>query len=122
MIGLCVVFDTIDLIALFLNGFFGVGLIISFFNNVIASTTLFLWAMIKDIGVERTIAGAVAEMIPVINALPIRTIMMIMTVWLDWHPQQTEIAEKIIPNLKNSKRALGRKALAAKAAKATQDA
>lgn len=112
MIGLAAVFDCVDLIAFFLNGFFGVGIIISIFNNVIASVMLSLWAMMKGVGPERTIAAALIEFIPIINALPVRTILMIVTVWLDWHPKQAAIAAKAIPNLKNPKRTAGKKARA----------
>ncbi len=109
MIGLCLVFDTVDFLATFLDGFFGIGELIKFFNNVIASTTLFLWAMMKEVSPIRTLAGGALKLIPFVNALPIRTGTMIATVWLDWHPKQAELVAQVTPNIKNPKRMLGKK-------------
>ncbi len=122
MIGLAAVFDILDFFATFLDVFFGAGELVKFFINVVASAVLWLWAMIKGVGPERTLAGALLEFVPAVNALPIRTAMMVATVWLDRHPEQAEIAESVVPNIRNPKRALGKKALAAKAAKTTQAA
>ena len=120
MIGLAGVFDICDFLATFLDGFFGAGELIKFFINAIASVTLWLWAMIKDVGVERILAGSLLEFVPVINTLPMRTVAAAMTVWLDWHPEEARIAENALPNIKNPRRAIGAKARAAKNPKPTQ--
>ncbi len=120
MVGLAAAFDIADFLATFLDGFFGLGELVKFFINVVASVTLWLWAMMKEVGPERTLAGSLLEFIPVVNTLPIRTVTTAMTVWLDWHPEQAELAETVVPNIKNPKRALGKRALAEKAAKTTR--
>ena len=108
MIALCLVFDAVDFAATFLDWFFGVGEIIKFFNNIIASTTMFLWVMMKDISPTWNLAGGGLELIPVVNALPIRTATMAITIWLDRHPRVAEAAAHITP-IKNPKRILSAK-------------
>lgn len=122
MIGLAGVFDLLDFLATFLDGFFGAGEVVKFFINVIASVTLWLWAMIKGVGPERTLAAALMEFVPLINTLPLRTAATAATVWLDWHPEEAELAEKITPNIKNPRRRVGATARAAKNPKTTQSA
>lgn len=109
MVGLCLAFDAFDIFATFLDGFFGAGEILKFFNNIVASATLLLWAMMKEVRALWTLAGGGLELIPVVNALPIRTATMVATIWLDWHPQQAELAETVLPKIKNPKRILGKK-------------
>lgn len=108
MISLCLVFDIVDFLATFLDGFFGVGEIIKFFVNIVASTTMFLWAMMKEVNPFWLLAGGGAELVPIVNALPLRTGAIIRTVWLDRHPQQAELVAKATPNIKNPKRMLAR--------------
>ncbi len=121
MVMLCILFDLADFFATFLDALFGAGELVKFFINVVASATLWLWATMKGVGAERTLAGALAEMIPLVNTLPLRTGAMIATIWLDWHPKQAEVAIQV-SNIKNPKRSLGKKALAAQTAKTNQAA
>lgn len=122
MVALCLVFDTVDFLATFLDGFFGAGEVIKFFNNIIASTTMFLWVMMKDISPLWTLAGGGLELMPVVNALPIRTATMAVTVWLDRHPHMAEVIAHIAP-IKNPKRMLSAKKMTAtKNPKTTQAA
>ena len=120
MVGLAALFDIADLLATLLDAFFGMGELIKFFINIVASVTLWLWVIMKDVGPTRILAGSILELVPIINVLPMRTVAMAATIWLDWHPKQAEIAEDFMPKIKNPKRMLGKKALAAKAAKTTQ--
>jgi hypothetical protein len=120
MVGLAGLFDIADFFATFLDILFGAGELIKFFINVTASVMLWLWTIMKGVGPERTLAGALLEFVPLANTLPIRTVMMCATIWLDWHPKEAEIAEDFMPKIKNMKRSLGKKALTTKAAKTTQ--
>ena len=122
MIGLVAFFDILDFFATLFDVFLGAGELVKVFINVVASATLSLWVIMKGLGVERTLAGAALEFIPLVNGLPLRTMMVISTVWLDRHPKEAELAEKILPNIKNPKRSLGKKARAAEVAKTTQSA
>lgn len=117
MVGFAAVFDIIDFLATFLDGFFGVGELIKFFTGLVASVTLWLWAMMKEVGPERILAGSLLEFVPVVNALPLRTVTTAMTVWLDWHPQEAELAQTVVPNLKNPRRIPGGRARGAKPVK-----
>lgn len=122
MVSVAAFFDLLDFLATFLDAFFGAGELIKFFVNVAASVVLWLWAIMKDVGPTRVLAGSLLEFVPIVNTLPMRTVATIATIWLDWHPKEAEIAESILPKLKNPKRIMGRRALAAKAAKTTQAA
>ena len=97
MIGMCLVFDVIDIGATFLDAAFGAGEFIKIFNNIIASSILFFWVTIKGVSPIRTLVGAGIELIPFINILPVRTITMIATVWADQHLRATNVAATIAP-------------------------
>ena len=97
MIGMCLVFDVIDIGATFLDAAFGAGEFIKIFNNIIASLILFFWVTIKGMSSARTLIGAGIELIPFINVLPVRTITMIATVWADQHPRATNVAAAVAP-------------------------
>lgn len=120
MVGVCILFDIADFFATFLDALFGIGELVKFFINVVASVVLWLWATMKGVGAERTLVGNLFEFVPIMNTLPIRTIAMLATIWLDRHPKQAAIAESFTPAIKNPRRAMSKRALAAKAAKTTQ--
>lgn len=120
MVGVAALFDIADFLATFLDALFGAGELIKFFINIAASGTLWLWAIMKGVGPERILAGSLLELIPVVNTLPMRTVMTVSTIWLDWHPKEAEIAESIVPKIKNPKRAISKRAREAVAAKTTQ--
>lgn len=122
MISVSAFFDIADFLATFFDALLGVGELIKVFINVVASVTLWLWAIMRDVGSTRILAGSLLEFVPIMNTLPMRTVVTAMTIWLDWHPKEAEIAETFAPKLKNPKRAMGKQALAAKAAKTTQAA
>jgi phage-related protein len=109
MIGTAAFFDILDFLATLLDGFFGAGEIIKPFINAVAFLTLWLWAMMKDVGAERTAAAGLLEFVPLINSLPIRTIGTIATIWLDRHPEEAKIISTGIPAIKNPRRAIGLK-------------
>lgn len=122
MVLLAALFDIADFFATFLDALFGAGELVKFFINVAASAILWMWAIMKDVGSTRLLAGSALEFVPLANTLPMRTVAMIATIWLDWHPKEAEVIETFLPKIKNPKRALGKRALAAKAAKTTQAA
>ncbi len=122
MVSVAALFDIADFFATFLDALFGAGELVKFFINVVAFTVLWLWAIMRDVGTTRMLAGSLLEFIPLANTLPIRTVAMMATIWLDWHPKEAEIIETFAPAVKNPKRALGKRALAEKAAKTTQAA
>ncbi len=120
MVGVSALFDIADFFATFLDALLGAGELVKFFINVAASVLLWLWAIMRDVGPTRVLAGSLLEFIPLVNTLPLRTVTTASTIWLDWHPKEAEIAESLLPKLKNPKRAMGKRALAEKAAKTTQ--
>lgn len=120
MISVAALFDIADFLATFLDMLFGAGELVKFFINIAASATLWLWAIMRGVSSTRMLAGSLLEFIPIVNTLPMRTVATASTIWLDWHPKEAEIAENFLPKLKNPKRTLGKKAIAAKAAKTTQ--
>ncbi len=89
----CAAFDVFDVLATFLDAFFGAGEFIKEFTNFAISAILLFYAMMKGTGALTTAAGAIAEAVPFLNALPIRTATMIAMIWLDRHPKEAEIAE-----------------------------
>ncbi len=101
MILVALLFDALDIAATFLDFVVGMGEFIKPAINVVASTILFVWVKLKGVSALRTIAGAGLELVPFVNALPIRTVTMIATIWLDRHPKEAEIAEVILPTPKN---------------------
>lgn len=117
MITLVALFDLADLLATFLTVFFGAGEFIKLFINAIASVVIWLWAIMRGVGPTRVLAGSILEFVPLINVLPMRTVAMASTIWLDWHPKEAAIIETFAPKIKNPRRALGKTALAKKAAK-----
>ncbi len=91
----CATFDVLDFFATFLDAFFGAGEFIKEFTNLAISSILFLYAMMKGTGDLVTLAGAALEAVPLLNTLPIRTVTMIIVIWLDRHPKEAEAAETV---------------------------
>lgn len=103
MILLCLFFDGLDLIATLFNALVGAGEFIKLFINAIASPILYFWITMKGVSPVWTFAGAGLELIPIANTLPIRTLTMIITIYMDRHPEQTEkivAARRIIRTIK----------------------
>ncbi len=98
MLGVCLFFDGMDIVATFLNILFGGGEIIKIFINAIAFPILFLWVKLKGVGTLSMVAGNIMEFIPLVNTLPIRTITMAIVIWLDRHPQETELLSRVKKN------------------------
>ncbi len=90
MILLCLFFDALDALATLFDAFVGAGEFIKLFINAIASPILYFWITIKGVSPMWTFAGAGLELIPIANTLPIRTLTMAITIYIDRHPQQTE--------------------------------
>ena len=93
MIMVCLFFDGIDVVATLLDVALGAGEIIKWFNDVIASSILYFWVTMSDVSPLWTLVGAALELIPVGNTLPIRTITMGITIYIDRHPEKLESAE-----------------------------
>src|SRR3989344_8278438 len=81
MVSVAAFFDLLDFLATFLDAFFGAGELIKFFINVAASVTLWLWAIMKDVGSTRLLVGSLLEFVPLANTLPMRTVAMMATIW-----------------------------------------
>lgn len=95
-----------DGIATLFNIFFGAGEIIKLFINAIASLILYFWVTMKGVRPLWTLAGAGLEFIPIANTLPIRTITMGITIYIDRHPKQMEkiqTAARIVRAVKKPK-------------------
>lgn len=92
LIALAALFDTVDIILTFLDLAIGVGEILKPFNNIVASSVLVFAVYWKGLGPLRTIAGGALEFIPFVNALPMRAVLMGITVHLDQHPGEAELA------------------------------
>ena len=93
MILVCLFFDAMDGIATLFDIFVGAGEFIKLFINAIASSILYFWITMKGVRPVWTFAGAGLEFIPFANALPIRTLTMTITIYMDWHPQHAEKIE-----------------------------
>ena len=93
MVGLCAMFDLIDFGASFLDVALGAGEFVKIFNNVIASSVIFFWAMMKGVRPTWTLVGGFVEFIPLVNALPIRTGTMIATIIAERSREKLEAHE-----------------------------
>ena len=87
MICLCLFFDAIDVVATFLDFLFGAGEIIKLINNSVAASIITIWSIIKGVNLFWPSASTISEFIPIVNALPIRTVLMVLNVYFDWHPK-----------------------------------
>lgn len=92
MINICLIFDAIDAVATFFDLLLGAGELMKFINNTVASAIIVPWAIIKGVRSSWLFAGTIIEYIPIINALPTRTALMIITIYLDRHPKSARIA------------------------------
>ena len=92
MIATAAFFDAVDIGLTMLDLMIGVGEVLKPFNDAVASCTLLFWVILKGIGPMRTAAGGALELVPFVNALPMRTVMAAITVHLDRHPAEAEIA------------------------------
>ncbi len=95
MILVCLFFDGMDVIATLFNALVGAGEFIKFFINVVASSILYPWVILRGVSPVWTIAGGALELIPVANILPMRTVTMGITIYLDRHPEQTKKVEVV---------------------------
>ncbi|MEK9183878.1 MAG: hypothetical protein AAB890_02290 [Patescibacteria group bacterium] len=91
----CAFFDFLDLLATFVNIYFGVGEAIKLMINFIISPILWFWITMRGVRSDWVLYGGLLEMIPIFgNTLPIRTVTMIVVIYMDWHPK-TDVAVKI---------------------------
>ena len=93
LVALAALFDAVDIFLTFLDLAFGVGEFLKPFNNIIASSVLVFAVYWKGLGALRTIAGGALEFIPFVNALPMRAILMGITIHLDRNPGEAEFAQ-----------------------------
>lgn len=93
LVALAAFFDLIDIILTVLDLLFGAGEFLKPFNNIIASSVLIFAVYWKGLGALRTIAGGALELIPFVNALPMRAVLMWITVHLDQNPGEAELAQ-----------------------------
>lgn len=91
LIALAALFDLADILLTFLDLAFGIGEILKPFNNIIASSVLLFAVYWKGLGPLRTVAGGALELIPFVNVLPMRAILMGITVRLDRNPGEAEV-------------------------------
>ena len=93
-VSFCLFFDILDALATLLDGFMGIGEILKLIINVVASSILWLWSIIKGVRATWLLAGMMLEFIPfIVNLLPLRTATMIITIYLDWHPKVAGVAK-----------------------------
>ncbi|MBI2013461.1 MAG: hypothetical protein HYS87_01395 [Candidatus Colwellbacteria bacterium] len=69
-----------------------IGIPISILINVVAYPTIQFWLIMKGIRNLTYTAGSMIEFIPIINALPVRTATMIMTIFLANRPVVAKLA------------------------------
>lgn len=106
MILVCLFFDAMDGIATLFDIFVGAGEFIKLFINAIASPILYFWITMKGVSPMWTFAGAGLELIPFANTLPIRTVTMGITIYMDRHPKLAEkikTAARIVRTVKKQK-------------------
>lgn len=83
LLTICFLFDLFDFLVTPLDYFFGLGEALKLINNVIASFILWTWATIKGMRQSWLWAGNLAEMLPLVNAFPARTITMAITLKME---------------------------------------
>lgn len=93
-----------DLLEFLLTFAVGVGEIVKWFIDIPTWFIIQFWLMIKGVRGTWFLAGSLLELIPVINALPIRTLTMVITIYLANKPQSsalvaeaTKVAQRVIP-------------------------
>lgn len=104
MLMLCVLFDMVGIFATFLTVVFGIGEFIKFFIGIVASAIIFFWAMMKGVRALWIATGGILELIPFINTLPLYTITMAITIYLDHHPERAEVVQAVSPRVVNPKK------------------
>lgn len=104
MIMLCVLFDMVGILATFLDVVFGAGEFIKFFMSLVASAIIFFWAMMKGMRALWIATGDILELVPFINTLPLYTITMATTIYLDRHPEKAEVVQAVSPRVVNPKK------------------
>lgn len=104
MIMLCVLFDIAGIIATLFDAVFGAGEFIKFFMGVVASAIIFFWAMMKGVRALWIAVGGMLELVPFINTLPLYTITMAITIYLDHHPEKAEMTQAVSPRVVNPKK------------------
>ena len=90
MVFVCLFFDGVDAVATLLDIYFGAGEFIKIINNAVASVILYFWVTMKDMRPMWMLIGGAVEFIPFANTLPLRTVAMAITIYIDRHPEQTE--------------------------------
>jgi hypothetical protein len=104
LVAFCLFFDGLDALATFLDGFLGVGEFIKLLINITVSPILWFWLIMKGVRSTWLLAGIALEMVPLIgNTLPIRTVTMVVTIYLDWHPQTAATIVSVVKITKQNK-------------------
>jgi hypothetical protein len=80
LISVTLIIDIVPIILIFF------GLPDFFIPGLLGLATLFYLKM-KGISLVRDLIASIGELIPYVSALPLKTAGMILTIWIDWHPQ-----------------------------------
>lgn len=101
----CIVVDLIDLaITIFLLDLGGAGEFIKWTLNIFFWAIISIYFIIKGVRQLWFMAGSLIEFIPVINALPIRTITMIIVIVLDRSPRAQHAIAMATPKVSHLKK------------------
>lgn len=106
MLMFCVLLDIAGIIATLLDVAFGTGEFIKFFIGIIASAIIFFWAIMKGVRSLWVATGGILELVPFINTLPLYTITMAITIYLDRYPEKAEVVQAASPRVVNPKRSI----------------
>ena len=85
LVGLCLLFDLIDVIAIGIDLIPVIGMpigeSIKFVNNLLISLTIIFWLTIRGARSYWFLGGSIVEAIPLLNSFPTRTITIIITIY-----------------------------------------
>ncbi len=90
----CLFFDFLDLLATFADIIAGIGEALKLMINFIISPILWFWTTMKGVKSEWVLYGGLLETIPIFgNTLPVRTVTMLILIYMDWHPKTAAIVK-----------------------------
>ncbi|MEK7143725.1 MAG: hypothetical protein AAB820_00125 [Patescibacteria group bacterium] len=95
------IFDVVTTISLAVPVLGEILIVLNWFVDIVVLAIIWIWLIIKEeIGARimiTSLIGSLAEFIPLLDVLPIRTVVLLLTIYMINHPKVADAAAKLTP-------------------------
>ena len=101
MVAFADIFDVVTTISLAVPVLGEILIVLNWFVDIVVLAIIWIWLIIKEeIGARimiTSLIGSLAEFIPLLDVLPIRTVVLLLTIYMINHPKVADAAAKLTP-------------------------